>query len=257
MARETTTYWEGNKNNYKEGLYYSKKNGLYTKIILEEDSDEKLLFKPFGFKGYYAESKEVAEEKLNITIESNFGYGSLAYLRADIEKDNRRLLNFDTSGLFILNNFSIASFNVQEYDWDSLFEKIIHANKEAFVMSYLVSSLKYMEGLNEILEKDELQLKDNLNEERTFLWKEDFLVTLYAGNKIRDLLTAIGLAKITEHKIIESALQLCIKFLCKIKSINFNYEDSRVSQFSETLLAIHAFMQRNKVGATYMKNILT
>jgi len=42
----------------------------------------------------------------------------------------------------------------------------------------------------------------------------------------------------------------------KVKNLKLDYEDSRTSQLSESLLAIHKFMCDNRAGTEYLRMIL-
>ena len=124
-TRKTTLYWKENKNQYTRCLCYSDKCGLYTDTIPEGENPDELLYRPQGYAGYVINKIEIPGRNIEITILSNFGYGSASYLRASINFGNRRILDFDLSKIYVLNNCSITTIDVPTYNWNLLFEKII------------------------------------------------------------------------------------------------------------------------------------
>ena len=68
---------------------------------------------------------QIPKDNLSIKIKTNFGYGSMTYMKAIVERDGKRLFDFDKSKFFVLNNSSVMTLDVEHYDWEELFEKII------------------------------------------------------------------------------------------------------------------------------------
>ena len=94
-TRKTTLYWKENKNQYTRCLCYSDKCGLYTDTIPEGENPDELLYRPQGYAGYVINKIEIPGRNIEITILSNFGYGSASYLRAAVNFGNRRILDFE------------------------------------------------------------------------------------------------------------------------------------------------------------------
>lgn len=101
MDRVNTAVWEGKKFEHNHCLCYSEAKGLYvTRIPLA--SKEDVLFLPHGHKGFWKKQVSLTKENLTIQVETNFGYGSKTYMRAIVERDGQRLLDFDQSKMYIL-----------------------------------------------------------------------------------------------------------------------------------------------------------
>ena len=255
-TRKTTPYWEKVKNQYTQCLCYSKEAGLYVDKILEGQNPEELLYRPHGYAGYVINKIEVPSRNVEITILSNFGYGNASYLRAYVNVGNRRILDFDLSKLYVLNHCSITTLDVPTYEWNQLFEKIISAYQLASVNILTTSSIAYIEELSDMLDKDEILIKGNLEKEKPVIWDGEFLISMYAGKKIKDLLEGIELGEVKDPVMQKFLLNLCRKYIAKLKNLKLDYEDSRISQLSESLLAIHKFMCENKAGTEYLSLLL-
>lgn len=255
-TRKNTQHWEEIKSQYKNCLCYSVGKGLYTKRLTENEVSDEILYRPQGYVGFVSDKIAVPEQDMEIEIQSNFGYGSAAYLRAIIRKSARSILDFDLSKIYILNNRGVRSFDVPLYDWDKLFDKIINAYKESFVEECTTASIAYLEELCDMLDKEEICIKGNFEKEKHTVWKGDFLITLYAGNKIRNLLRGFAEAQIVDPVVVRYMLNLCRKYINKVKLQVFDYNDSRMSHISETLMLIHQFMCENEAGTEYLSLLL-
>jgi len=158
-------------------LCYSKDKGLYTKCCCGEESDNTIIIRPWQTKGFKSQRIKIDEEHLEIFIHSNFGFGKSSYLYAIMNKDNKRLLDYDIEKIFILNNVSVSYICVKEQDWDSLFSKIIeiysNANNNASA-----SAIGYIDEISTTLEKHEMFIKGALHEEKFTKWDEDFLINV-------------------------------------------------------------------------------
>lgn len=255
-TRKNTQYWEENKPAYPLCLCYSQDKGLYTKRFTENDDSDELLYRPQGFVGFVNDKLAIPEQDVEIEIQTNFGFWSASYHRATFKRGNLYILDFDLSKLNILNNCSVKTFDVPLYEWDGLFSKLVNAYKESSIEAYTTSSIAYLEGLSEMLDKNEVIIKGNLEEEKNTQWEGDFLVGLYVGKKMRDLLSGFIFANTSDPIVIEHTLNLCRKYVCKVKSLLLDYSDSRVSQVSDTLMLIHQFMCQNKEGTEYLSLLL-
>lgn len=254
--RKTTRYWEENKSVYPLCLCYSQDKGLYTKRFTGNEDSEELLYRPHGHVGFVNDKLTIHGQEVEIEIQSNFGYSSASYLRATFKRGNQYVLDFGPSKLYILNNCSVKTFDVPLYDWDRLFSKLIKAYKESSIETYTTSAIAYVEELSAMLDKSEVVIYGNLEETKSTKWDGDFLVELYVGNKIRDLLNGFKIANTSDPVVIKHTLNLCRKYISKVKSLLQDYSDSRVSQVSDTLMIIHHFMCENKTGIEYLELLL-
>ena len=255
-TRKTTHYWEENKNQYTRCLCYSEKRGLYTDTIPEEENSDELLYRPQGFVGYVNNKIVIPNRNIEITILSNFGYGSASYLRAAVNFGNRRILDFDMSKLYVLNNISISTLDVPTYSWNLLFEKIIDAYNRASLNTLTTEAIAYIDELSDMLDKDEILVKGNIDKEKPTQWNGTFLISLHVGKKIQDLLKGLELAEVSDPTVLKYTMNLCRKYILNVKAQTLDYEDSRMSQLSDSLLSVHKFMCANKGGIEYLSMII-
>ncbi len=254
--RKTTQYWEENKSVYPLCLCYSQDKGLYIKRFTENEDSKELLYRPQGYVGLVNDRLTIPEQEVEIEIQSNFGYSSASYLRATFKRGNQYVLDFDLSELYILNNCSVKTFDVPLYDWDRLFSKLVEAYKESSVKAYTTPSIAYLEEMSAMLDKNEIVIKGNLEEKNSTQWKGDFLIELFSGKKIRDLLRGLEIAGTSDQIVVKHTLSLCTKYIRKVKLLDLDFSDSRVLQISETMMHIHKFMCENKAGTEYLSLIL-
>lgn len=251
MDRVNTAFWEDNKFEHNHCLCYSEVKGLYVAKI-PFASKENMLFLPHGYKGTWKKQVSLAKEDLTIQIETNFGYGSRAYMRAIIERDGQRLLDFDKYKMYILNHCSIMTLDVKPYEWEKLFNKIISISKGFNPDQCTSSALSYVEEINNILNKKEILIKATFDKENATIWNNEYLVTLFAANKIRDLIKGYNMANITDEYFSDKCAQLYKIFLQKIQKIEINLSDSRAIQLAETIFLIHEFMAKNEKGLDFL-----
>lgn len=255
-TRKTTLYWKENKNQYTRCLCYSDKCGLYTDTIPEGENPDELLYRPQGYAGYVINKIEIPGRNIEITILSNFGYGSASYLRAAVNFGNRRILDFELSKLYVLRNCSVSTLDVPSYSWDLLFEKIINAYNTASLDNLTTSAIAYIDELNDMLDKNEISIKGSLDSDKPSKWDGTFLISLFAGRKIQDLVGGLEAAEVSDSIVLKYTMNLCRKYVAKVKTLTLDYNDSRTSQLSESLLSVHKFMCANKGEIEYLSMIL-
>lgn len=255
-TRKTTLYWKENKNQYTRCLCYSDKCGLYTDTIPEGENPDELLYRPQGYAGYVINKIEIPGRNVEITILSNFGYGSASYLRAAVNFGNRRILDFDISKLYVLNNCSISTLDVPTYSWNLLFEKIIDAYNRASLDILTTEAIAYIDELSDMLDSEEISVKGTIDKEKPTQWDGTFLISLHVGGKIQDLLKGLKAAEVSDSTVLKYTMNLCRKYILNVKGQTLDYEDSRTSQLSDSLLSVHKFMCANKGGAEYLSMIL-
>lgn len=255
-TRKTTLYWKENKNQYTRCLCYSDKCGLYTDTIPEGENPDELLYRPQGYAGYVINKIEIPGRNIEITILSNFGYGSASYLRAAVNFGNRRILDFELSKLYVLRNCSVSTLDVPSYSWDLLFEKIINAYNTASLDNLTTSAIAYIDELNDMLDKNEISIKGSLDSDKPSKWNGTFLISLFAGRKIQDLVGGLEASEVSDSIVLKYTMNLCRKYVAKVKTLALDYNDSRTSQLSESLLSVHKFMCANKGGIEYLSMML-
>ena len=256
LTRKTTQYWDTVKNQYTKCLCYSKERGLYMDIIPEGKNYEELLFRPQGYIGKFVKKLDIPGKNIEITISSNFGYGNASYLQADINVDKRCVLDFDLSKLYLLNHCSVATLNAPIYDWNKLFEKIINGYNTASLGKLTTSAITYIEELSDMLDRDKIFVKSSMNDVKPVQWDGAFLVTLHAGRKLQDLTKSLETAMVSDSIVLKYTMNLCRKFIARVKILTLEYEDSRISKLSESLLYVHKFMCANNGATEYLNMIL-
>lgn len=252
IKRKTTRCWEESKRLYTKCLCYSDKYGLYTDKIPDGDNPEELLYRPHGYSGYVNNKIEIPDRNIEITILSNFGYGSASYLRASVNFGNRRILDFDLSKMYVLNNCSITTIDVPTYNWNLLFEKIIDAYNTASLGVLTTCAIAYIDELSDMLDREVIFVKGYMDKEKSTPWDKTFLISLHAGKKIQDLIKGLEVAEVSDPTVLKYAIDLCRKYIKRIKKLPLDYEDSRISQLSETLLLVHKFMFEKQAGIEYL-----
>ena len=176
----------------------------------------------------------------------------MSYMKAIIERDGERLLDFDKSKFFVLNNCSVMTLDVEHYAWEELFEKIISISKEFDSTLCSTSSISYIEEIDNILYKKEILVKDSFIKEKNVKWNGEYLVTLFAAKKIKDLIKGCQLANITDEYFIDKTNKLCHRWLQRIQNINIDLQDNRTVLLSDCLFAIHEFMIQNDKGLDFL-----
>lgn len=256
MDRPNTAIWENIKSEHTTCLCYSESKGLYVSPIYLA-SEEKILFLPHGYKGFWEKEVQIPKDNLSIKIKTNFGYSSMTYMKAIVERDGKRLLDFDKSKFFILNNCSVMTLDVEHYAWEKLFGKIISISKGFDSTVCSTSFLSYVEEINNILYNKEILIRGSFIKEKTIKWNGDYMITLFAAKKIIDLIMGCQLADITDEYFIDKIKKLCYIWIQKIQSINIDLHDSRTSQLSNCLFTIHEFMIHNNKGLEFLEYFIS
>ena len=254
--RKMTKHWEEVKSQYVYCLCYSQERGLFTRPVPVDKQAEGLLYRPHGYYGYVSDSIDLPEINLHIQIESNFGYGSMAYLYATLTYKGNTVLDFELDKLYVLRHSSVRYLSVPAYDWNALFEKIISAYKKVSYGHYQTSSVAYIEELDKMLEQDSINVRKKFEKEEPAKWEGEFLITLHAGRKLSDLLNGLSQAAPIDEFLTKQLLDLCRKYVTKIIALSFDLDDVRVSQMSESLHSVHDFMCQKGAGAEYLGLIL-
>lgn len=252
MSRISTVAWEDGKSEHTTCLCYSEAKGLYVSMSLLAP-EEDILFYPHGYKVFWEKAVQLPKERLSIKIMTNFGYSSMTYMKAIVEQDGKRLLDFDNSKVIVLNNCSIMTLDVEQYAWERLFEKIISISDSFNPNQCTSSALSYVEEINNLFDESNVLIKGTLNEERLIKWDGEFLVTLFAAKKIKDLIKGISAASITDEYFVGKCNLLVNKFLQKLQVIEIDLSDKRTVQLAGTLFDIHEFMHTNKENIDFLR----
>lgn len=127
---------------------------------------------------------QIPKDNLSIKLKTNFGYGSMTYMKAIVERNVKRLLDFDKSKFFVLNNSSVMTLDVGHYTWKKLFEKIISISKGSDSTQYSSSSISYyIEEIDNILSKNGIFIKSSFIQGKTIKWGGEYIVALFAAKK--------------------------------------------------------------------------
>lgn len=257
MRKTDTLTWETIKDQHTTCLCYSEKKGMYITDMYIVPNEE-LLFSPHGYKGFWSQEKTIQKGNLKIRIETNFGYGNSSYMRALVEKEGKPLLDFDKSQIYILNNCSVMTHDVMPYEWKELFNKIILASRNYNMELCTTSAISYVEEISNILDKKEIPIKGCLFSEKWTNWSNDFHILLHALDKSKDLIKGCNVAKIGDKYFLDKVLDLCCKLLRKIKEIKIDdFNRLREHRLSESLFAIHEFMESNDRGFDFFSFFVT
>lgn len=234
-------------------LCYSEDKGLYIKYVPEYENPLELLFRPHNNNGKWKSEQMIPNVNVSIEIHSKFGNNNTSYFYAKIKKDGANILDFDTTKILVLNNSSVLYHCAHQYDWDSLFNKIITAYNESKSSVSYESAINYIEKIESLLNSNQVDIRGHFDKEKTYRWDEPFVLLLLAGGKIEDLINGINLSKIDDKTIIQSTLKICRQFLSKVNSQDFDYSDKRVRQLARALLSIHSFMNSYDCGVEFLK----
>lgn len=134
MGRTNTVIWEDIKSEHTTCLCYSESKGLYASSIYFAPEEE-ILFLPHGYKGFWEKEVQIPKDNLSIKIKTNFEYGSMTYMKAIVERDGKRLLDFDKSKFFVLNNSSVMTLDVEHYAWKNYSRKLSLYQKDLIPLS--------------------------------------------------------------------------------------------------------------------------
>ena len=252
--KKETCRWEELRSMCTKCLCYSEEKGLYVHDLLKGENPD-IIYRPHGYVGLNKDKIVLSNGNLIILIISKFGYGYRKFLRASVQVNNQTLLDFDTSKLYVLNDCSVSTYDVPEYDWNALFEKMVAGYKWYFTEWYTSNASAYIEEISAMLDKDKIFIKGKMTRPKTTRWSGNMLVTLHSGRKIRDLIESLELSNITDTKLIGQINDLCKKYIDKVGCLSIDYEDLRANQISDSLIAIHKFMWQNGAGLDFMKHI--
>jgi len=254
MNRISTARWEEVKHLQNKCLCYSKEKGLYVSDVISAVK-ENVLFLPHGYKGFWNQVKTIQKENLKIKLETNFGYGNASFLRATVSFCEKHILDFDISKLYVYH-CSITTLDVPVYRWDLLFEKIINAYNATSFENFTTSAIVYIDKLSEILDRNVISVKGHINNEKETQYKGEYMISLYVGRKIQDLVEGLETAEVSDSTILKCTMNLCRKFIKKLKDMTCDHEMSTKSLLPEYLLSVHKFMCANKKGKEYLNIIL-
>lgn len=254
MNRISTAKWEEVKHLQNKCLCYSMDKGLYVSdVIFAVEKD--VLFLPHGYKGVWNQVKTIQEENLKIKLETKFGCGNASFLRATVNFCEKHILDFDISKLYVYH-CSITTLDVPVYRWDLLFEKIINAYKATSFENFTTSAIVYIDKLSEILDRNVISVKGHIDNEKETQYKGEYMISLYMGRKIQDLVEGLETAEVSDSTILKCTMNLCRKFIKKLKDMTCDHEMSTKSLLPEYLLSVHKFMCANKKGKEYLNIIL-
>lgn len=234
-------------------LCFSKEDGLFVKPVLENDNPPELLFRPHCCNGKRKLVKTIPEENVSIEIYSKFGNNNTSYFYATISRNDANILDFDANKINVLNDSSVLYHCVHQYDWDSLFKKIIIAYNESKLSFSPASAISYIDMIKSIFNSNQVNIRGHFDKEKTYRWDEPFVLLLFAGSKIEDLIHGLDLAKSTDKTIIQYTMDVCKRFLGEVNIQDFDYTDKRIKQLARAIFVVHSFMNAHESGVEFLK----
>ncbi len=231
-------------------LCYSKEKGLFIGDPYKDINES--IFEIYDYKGYKTILTEIPDEKIDIRINSNFHYDRKSYLYAEIKCNNHFWLDFSTEQLRILWNSSVTKFSVASEDWQALFNKIVNAYKTYKTTVCPIMAIRYVDELGKLFDETPIIFRAALHEENSIIWDGNCVSALYATDKLQDLLNGLQSANIDDEVLTTHILNVCHKFLRRLKQLDFKPTDPRTIRFAETLSSVCDFMVKHNAGIDFL-----
>lgn len=209
--------------------------------------DPNCFFEAYDKKGYKKQKITIPNEKVDIIIHSNLHYAGASYLFANILVKDLYVLNFkDKQMLYLLNNHSLSTFQVEPGDWNSLFDIIVQEHNNLFMISESIIK-DYFDELDKIIDKDIVTIWNSKVAERQTTWNKAFLVRLFSSDKIVDIINSVEKSTICKNSFVHKCLYAsCMNFTKKIAQEleweGVEQNDLRLKRLCKNLAIIHNYM---------------
>lgn len=237
---------------YSICLCYTKERGLFTE---HRTDDEKVnvLFRSHNEQWKKTMRASIPDTDIIIEINTKKGSRFNTYFYATIKKGDVSILDFDKTKLQVLNKGGVERLIASFGDWDRLFEKIIQIYHESLANVCPASSIGYIEGIQGILDQEDVSIYGEPDDENPVIWEGKYLVLLYAGGKLKNLLIQQKSANISDETFHKHCYSLCYNYLATLIKQDIDMNDSRTENLSEILFAIHDYMHQQKKGIEFLK----
>lgn len=243
-------------NNYSICLCYTEEKGLFVERLSEGEGEDIVLLRSHNEEWKRTNKASIPGTDTIIQIHTKIGSCYNSFFYATIRNGENIVLDFDESKLQILNGGGVERITAHVGDWIGLFQKIIERYNESLSGQCPLSSIEYIEGIENILDKDRISIHGQFNDERTRLWQGKYIVLVYAASKITNLLSQLPQAHITDEAFHHKCLSLCHNFLDKLAELDIDLGDSRLFHLSNALWAIHSYMYDQQKGEEFLKYYL-
>ena len=107
--------------------------------------------------------------------------------------------------------------------------------------------------IKSIFNSNQVNIRGHFDKEKTYRWDEPFVLLLFAGSKIEDLIHGLDLAKSTDKTIIQYTMDVCKRFLGEVNIQDFDYTDKRIKQLARAIFVVHSFMNAHESGVEFLK----
>jgi len=237
---------------YSICLCYTKEKGLFTQLLSENEKDS-VLFRSHNEQWKKTMRASIPDTDIKIEINTKKGSKFNTYFYATIKKGDICILDFDKTKLQVLNKGGVERLIAPFGDWDRLFEKIIQVYRESLADVCPASSIGYIEGMQSILDQDDVSIYGEPDDEKPIIWTGKYLVLLYAGGKLKNLLIQLKSASILDETFHNHCYALCRNYLETLSKLDIDINDSRVENLSEIIFAIHDYMHQQKKGKEFLE----
>ncbi len=225
--------------------YDSENKRLYKGIAGSNDC----LIPKHDKKGYKTIKYSIPNEPVEIVISSNLHYQGASFLYAKILIKGKSMLNFkDTKSLYLLNDYSIDTFQVEAGNWDELFDIIIkNYNNLYFTSESDVEN--YLNELDKIALSESISVFRNKTSEKPTEWKGTFLVLLHSLNRLSNIIECKYNSVIDGNTFFQKRLlSSCRNYLQRFANCYPTWDkqegDSRLKQLSEKLLVVCEYIEK-------------
>ena len=194
-------------------------------------------------KGYKTSKYSIPSEPVEIVISSNLHFQGASFLYAKILLRGRCVLNFqDIQALYLLNDYSIDTFQVAAGNWDELFDIIIKNYQNLYFASESDIE-KYFNELDKIVLSENISVFRNKTSLTSTKWKGTFLVMLHAIDRLSNIIKCKCNSVIDDNAFFnDKLLSSCRNYLQRFAECYPIWEkkegDSRLKQFSEKMLVV-------------------
>lgn len=237
-------------------LCYTKETGLFIKHLDENEGQDIVVIRSHNEKWKKTLKATIPGTDTTIEIYSKIGPHFYSFFYASLRKGDRIMLDFDKTKLQVLNGSGIERITAPFGDWNRLFKKIIQLYNESLCDLCPASSIGYVDEIQCILEKKQISIYGEFDDEHTTLWKGEYEIMMYAADKIENLLNQLQLAHIVDETLHNHCFSLCQDYLDKFADLDIDLDDTRLFHFSNALLAIHNYLHWQKKGEVFLKYYL-